>query len=299
MEIEDLGEEEGLDSYEKPTKTLLLDADTLAFAAGSVNEYADDLLPREMYTDAEWEEIISSPQFDEEEMCIWRQDVDKSVSDCIDRIVELQEITFTKDVVLFFTETRKNFRYAVYPDYKANRKSTRYPPDIKKIKEKLLEKYQGEICEEIEADDAVVYLKRTNPQKYVLCSCDKDVYRSVAGKHFNYYRSEKYDIPMKWVETTQEEAEEFPYIQCLTGDSTDNISGCPGIGAKRAIKVLRGCTTDEERWCAVVDAYKKKGLSESVAIMNMRLVSMDQVYKDEKGNWQVKLWLPTNIKKEI
>jgi len=294
MEIESLGEEEGLEEFKKPTKTLLLDADTIAYATGSTCEYADDLLAREMYSDEEWESIINDKQYDSVDGCVWKMDIDRAVELSIERIEEIKEATFTKDVLLYFTETKKNFRYVVHPMYKANRKSTRYPPEIRTIKERLLEKYKGEICEEIEADDAVVYLKRTNPEKYVLAACDKDVYRSVPGKHFNYYRSVMHNKDMKWITTTKEEAEEFPYIQCLTGDSTDNIMGCPGIGPKRAIKILTGCRTPHERWEAVVKTFESKGLTVKDAIRDMRLVHMNQV-KLEDGKWVWTPWTPPTI----
>jgi DNA polymerase-1 len=288
MEISDLGEEEGLEDIKKPTKIALIDADTIVYSVASTNEYADDLLSQDMYTKEEWDEITSDPSYDPNENCLWKINLDEALDKCKARIQEIQEITFTKDVVLFFTQG-KNFRHEVCPMYKANRKHTRYPQGLKELKELLLQTYNGEICEGIEADDAVVYLKRTHPDKYVLCSPDKDVYRSVAGKHFNYYQSTQHKIAMKWVETSKEDAEEFPYIQTLTGDSTDNIRGCPGIGAKRAILILKGCSTPLERWEAVVKAFESKGLTAKDAIRDMRLVNMHQVERDKDGKW---IWNP-------
>jgi len=287
MELVDLGEEEGLEEFKKATKTLLVDADTVVFAAASVCQYADDILAEEMYSTKEWEEIVTNPQYDATEGCIWEVDVDRVVEAATNRLLEIQEATETKDIVLYFT-SGKNFRHEVHSMYKANR-TGRYPPKLLECKQEMLKHFNGEICTNIEADDAVVYLKRTMPDKFVLAAVDKDVYRSVAGKHFNYYTSTKYNIGMKWVETTKEEAEIFPYIQCLTGDSTDNIRGCPGIGPKRALQILAKATTPRERWEAVVKAFESKKLTVKDAIRDMRLVNMHQVTRKDDGSWE---WLP-------
>jgi 5'-3' exonuclease len=290
MEIESLGEEEGLEEFEKPTKIALIDADTIAYAAASTCQYADDLLPREMYTDAEWKNICCDAQYDEKEQCIWKMDMEKALEFSKNRIEEIVEKTFTKDVELYFSHG-KNFRFTVHPMYKANRGETRYPPELYELKKLILEEYnnQGCICTDVEADDVVVYLKRKYPDRYVLCAVDKDVYRSVPGKHFNYYTSQKYNIPMKWVETTKEDAELFPYIQCLTGDPTDNIKGVPGVGPKTALKILKDKVTPYERWKAVVSAFEAKGLTAIDAIRDMRLVNMHQVHRNEKGEY---VWTP-------
>jgi len=288
MEIEDLGCDEGLEGIKKATKIALIDADTIAYAACSGCEYADDILDESFYSQEEWAEIIADPNWDEEEHCIWRINIDEAVEACHERIADIRDATFTKSVELYFT-SGKNFRHTVDPMYKANRKHTRYPVGLKEVKEILLESYPGCIGDQVEADDIVVYLKRTHPDKYVLCAVDKDVLRAVPGKHWNYYRSAKYGIDPKWVETTKEQAELFPYIQTLTGDSTDNIRGCPGIGPKKAIKALAGKETAYDRWDAVVKCFEQKNLTAKDAIRDRRLVDMHQVEPDGKGGYK---WVP-------
>ena len=291
MQASDLGGEEGLEGFKAPTKIALVDCDTIVYAAASVCEYADDILSKEMYSYDEWDEIVSNPNYDAKESCIWCVDSERALKLCHDRIQNIIEATDTASAELYFT-TGRNFRYTVDPMYKANRTSTRYPPGMKAIKEELLKVYPGEICEEIEADDAVVYLKRTQPKKYVLCAVDKDVYKSVPGKHYNYYYSAKYKINPKWVVTELHDANAFCYHQVLEGDSTDNIKGCPGIGPKKAIAALANCHTDFDRWVAVVRLFKKKGLTVKDAIRDMRLVNMHQVTCDENNKWTWEPWLP-------
>lgn len=285
--IEDLGAEEGLEVYKKSNKIALIDADTIIFAAAVIQEYSEDLLPKELYSDGEWQEIIEHPNYDEAEGCIWHTDEEKLYEVCVGRIREIQYVTNTKDVELYFT-SGKNFRYEVDPMYKANRKNNHYPMGIAMTRDRLLKEFNGTICTTYEADDMVVMLKRTQPEKYVLCACDKDVYLSVPGTHFNYYRSELHNIPMKWIEIEAKDAYQFPYIQTLMGDTTDNIRGCPGIGKVKAAKAIAGLVTPEDMWKAVVKLFRSKKLTVKDAIRDMRLVNMHQL----SINGEIVLWQP-------
>ena len=285
MEIEDIGITEGIKSTAKGIA--LIDADTIAYATASTSEWADELLPKEFYQYEEWKEIVNDPNYDEENHCIWVINLEEAIATAVDRIEEIKTATETTDVEIYFTEGR-NFRYDLYDMYKGNRLGTRPPVGLSEIKHALLKKYPGEICEEYEADDLVVMLKRTNPDKYILCAVDKDVLNSVKGKHFNYYRSEKYNIPMKWQTTSMVKATQFPYKQCMMGDNGDNIPGCPGIGPKRAETIIADLIEPKEMWDAVVKTFKSKKLTIKDAIRDMRLVNMHQLTPDRKVN----LWNP-------
>lgn len=48
------------------------------------------------------------------------------------------------------------------------------------------------------------------------------------------------------------------YLSLLTGDPTDNIEGVPGIGPKRAEKILKDCETEEEMYEKVFMEYDLK-----------------------------------------
>lgn len=287
MNIEDLGFDEGMEDIPELTQIALVDADTLVYAVCSVCEYSEELLPREMYLEEEYEQLLIHPNYDKETHSVWKIDLDVALDQAKAKVIDLQMKTRTAGVELYFT-SGKNFRHTVDPMYKANRTSTRYPVGLLLLKELLLETYPGKICEGIEADDVVVYLKRTQPEKYVLCAVDKDVYKSVPGKHWNYYQSEKYGIAPKWVDILKEDAEKFPYLQTLMGDSTDNIRGCPGIGPKKAESALAKVNTPKEMWAVVVKLFKSKGLTEKDAIRAMRLVNMHQI----DHNYQWVPWIP-------
>jgi 5'-3' exonuclease len=143
----------------------------------------------------------------------------------------------------------------------------------------------------MEADDAVVARKDALPDKYILCAVDKDVLYSLEGTHFNYYTSVKYDIDMKWIEVGKDQAMKHHFTQVLTGDPGDNVIGLHGIGPKKADKILADCTTPDECWKAVREAYEENGRNIIDAIINMRLVSMNQVkYYPETDSYKLKLY---------
>ncbi len=285
MQIDDLGEIEGVDTSNE--KIALIDADTIAYASASGAEYADDKLAESFYTKEEWEGIINHPQYDEKEHCVWITDVEAAVEMSVDRIHEIMQATDTGSCELYFTEG-KNFRYDVYDMYKGNRKGTRYPSGLSEIKHALAELYPSEICVEYEADDKVCMIKRANPDKYVLCAVDKDVLNAVPGKHWNYYRSARYGIEMKWQSTTHKMATQFPYIQCMMGDPGDNIPGCPGIGKKRAATIIGNEVEFLAMWKLVTKTFISKKLTIKDAIRDMRLVNMNQLSADNK----LLLWEP-------
>jgi DNA polymerase-1 len=292
MQIEDLGGDEGFENFKTSNKTLLVDADTLIFAACVMNEYQEDLLPREFYSDAEWDEIVNNPYYDSESHAIWYLDEEKAWSDIVERLLEIQGLTNTKDYELHLT-SGKGFRAKVDPMYKGNRAKLRYPTGLQIMKDKAVKELGAIIHTEFESDDIVVAKKMKWPNKYIMSSPDKDVLYSVPGKHFNYYRSVQYNIEPKWVEVDAETALKFQYYQCLMGDSTDNIKGCPGIGKKRAEEALRDLVSTCDMWKKVVSMFEAKGLTIKDALRDMRLVSMHQLYYDaKKDKWEVRLWEP-------
>ena len=290
--MDDLGEEEGLDGFEVRTRVALIDADTIAFAACVTAEYPDDVLSHEMYSADEWDEIINDPNYDSGERCIWRLDYDQALQASIDRINNIIMATGTASAELYFT-TGLNFRHTVDTMYKANRANRRYPAGVHRVKEGLDKLYDGEICEGYEADDIVVALKEERPEHYVLCAIDKDVYNSVAGRHYNYYYSERHNISPRWMTVSLSDAIKFHPLQTLCGDATDGIKGCPSIGPKKAEKALANCRTLFEMWMVVSDLFTKKGITHERMMKDARLTGMHQLKRCDDGWCWEPFALPT------
>lgn len=136
-----------------------------------------------------------------------------------------------------------NYRRAIYPEYKAGR-----PPKpilYKAMLAYVLSLKNHELIEGQEADDA---LGINQTPDSIICSIDKDLLM-VEGRHYNFVKDE-------FITITKEEGMRNFYKQLLTGDRVDNIPGLHGIGPKKAEKILSECTTEEEMYEAVFEAYE-------------------------------------------
>lgn len=174
-----------------------------------------------------------------------------------------------KLVVLYAVKGKGNYRKDLSPDYKSNR-----PELDKKIRERLnyLHKYavsKGAIqADGMEADDLVsiwAHEALENKEDYVICGIDKDLLQ-IPGHHYNYGKD-------TWQLINEEEALHNLYIQCLTGDNTDNIPGLKGIGPKKAEKILAGVPLSRQ-WNKIKSAWKEHGQTEKQLNLSHKLLRM-------------------------
>lgn len=144
-----------------------------------------------------------------------------------------------------------NYRKELYPDYKANRKvDEELKPFLNYGHEFMREKYNAVMADGMEADDLVsiwAHECRANEQEYVVVGIDKDLLQ-IPGKHLNFFKMEMQDV-------TDDVAHHKLMVQCLTGDTADNIPGIKGIGPKKAERILSGVSMDR-RWNRVRAAWR-------------------------------------------
>jgi len=176
--------------------------------------------------------------------CVCEEDdsedwVFSKVEDIIDDILFN---TYADEYRVFLTG-KDNFRYAIYPEYKAHRPKEK-PFWLQKIRDYLVKEFNAEICDGQEADDA---LGINQTEETIICTIDKDLLM-IPGEHYNFVKKE-----FQRVEYLQ--GLKHFYMQCLTGDRSDNIKGIPGIGPKKAESILSGCVTDQAMFNAVRYAY--------------------------------------------
>lgn len=153
---------------------------------------------------------------------------------------------------IYLTDSDGNFRKVVSPDYKANRKDLARPVYLPKLEQYLINEWGAERAVKQEADDLMginqtYYWEHNQPS--IICSIDKDL-KQIPGSHYNFVKCE-------FDEVSVEDGMFFFYKQLLMGDTTDNIGGCPGIGPKKAEKILRPAYGNElELYKAVYNQYK-------------------------------------------
>ena len=167
---------------------------------------------------------------------------------------------------------KNNFRKDLAPFYKANRKNTRKPMLLEYAKEYMREKFRATSKANLEADDYMGILALSFPDS-VIWSEDKDL-MTIPGKHL---------VNEDIIEVSLEEADRNFYSQVLTGDTTDNYKGCPGVGAVKAAKILADKYTPVEMWSAVLEAFEKAGLTEDEAILQARLAHIKR--EDRTDLW--------------
>jgi DNA polymerase-1 len=163
------------------------------------------------------------------------------------RVNEMIENTLSEveasEYKLFLTSP-DNFRKHVYPEYKANRTATK-PKHLQFLKDYLIESWQGQVAERMEADD---YLGINQHESSIICSIDKDLLQ-VPGKHYNIVKKEFYEVD-------EETGFRNFYTQLLTGDTSDNIKGIAGIGPVKAKKALTGYFTEQGMFSVVREMYQ-------------------------------------------
>lgn len=208
---------------------------------------------------------------------------DVDVHELVDKRIEsIIERTGCNEYEVFLTGPG-NFRFdiATIAPYKGNRNGLEKPYHWQTVSDRLLSHWGARIVEGVEADDALAIKGQWHAQRgrlYVIASRDKDL-RMVPCSHYSWACGESQpEIPVHEVEglgsielITREYINihgkkvktnkvkgyglKFFYAQLLTGDSVDNIKGCPRVGPVEAYKVLSALTTEEEMRDAVANLY--------------------------------------------
>lgn len=139
----------------------------------------------------------------------------------------IHNICRTTDIYNYigFIGGKKCFRYDIYPEYKANRKNLVKPKFWQECKDYLIKRWNFEVCDFIEADDAVNITRNKLIDTYnsVIVTTDKDLIKCIKGTYLNPRDFEIY--------YTSENAAEYNFWKSMiVGDSIDNIKGLPGCG---------------------------------------------------------------------
>lgn len=139
-----------------------------------------------------------------------------------------------------------NFRHELYPLYKANRSATpealvQQLAPIRRMVTSL--GLQLEVSENCEADDCIASLaaKYSKERPVIIVSGDKDLKQCLAPNVFMWdpgAKEEKLVTLDDFQLETGLEPRQWPDVQALVGDTSDNIPGVPSIGPKTAAKIF-------------------------------------------------------------
>lgn len=174
-------------------------------------------------------------------------------------------------------EGNANFRFELYPEYKANRKNAHKPAHYKALRNYAVKHMGATVCDNIEADDELnIRANELTAQGkgWVIVTVDKDL-NQIPGLHYDWRKKKLFDV-------TTDEARLCLYTQVLTGDSVDNIKGCPNIGPAKAAKALKHADGDEEllevcKWLYIQAYDGDEAEAMKQLKLNIRLIRMLQV----------------------
>lgn len=160
-----------------------------------------------------------------------------------------------------------NFRKDLYPQYKSNRVTKDdLRPYLNYGHKYMLDTYDAVQADGMEADDLVsiwAYEAREMEIPFVVCGIDKDL-KQIPGNHYNFNKQIHEFVD-------DDNANLNLMLQCLTGDTSDNIPGIKGIGPKKASKILANVPM-ARRWSRVRAAWRGHGAGDPA--LSHRLLSM-------------------------
>ena len=165
-----------------------------------------------------------------------------------------------------FLSGESNFRYDIFPEYKANRTQPK-PKWLQECREYLVLEWSAKVTEGYEADDAIGIAAMVDT---IIASDDKDLLQ-IPGTHYNLRTQ-------KMLEVTNEEALWMFYFQLLVGDSADNIKGVKGIGKVKASRVLEVGMSEWDLFEVCRNLYN----NDEEMLMNGQLL---HIMRHEKDLW--------------
>lgn len=191
-----------------------------------------------------------------------------------------------KQSILCFTGN-DNFRKSIFKLYKANRGGEK-PELFDSVVEWLKQTYQSYAVYRLEADDIMsIFATSEFVKNAVIVSIDKDM-RTVPARIFNP------DKDLRPYFNKPAIADRYWMTQVLTGDHSDNYKGIPGVGPKKAEKMLANVGNNlPDLWSAVVAAYEDHNLSANDAIVQAQLSRILRAEDYNKNTLEITLWHPT------
>ena len=150
--------------------------------------------------------------------------------------------------------TGPNFRHEIFPLYKANRDAT--PEDLVRQLDPIHRMVRAlglrlEVSQGCEADDCIASLAARFAAEHpvIIVSGDKDLKQCLGPNVYMWDPASKEEKLVSEADFTAESGvtpAQWPDVQALIGDTSDNIPGVPGIGPKTARQIFSICPSLED-----------------------------------------------------
>lgn len=261
-------------------RTLVVDADLLVYEACTSVERS-----------VEW----SPGQF------TMHADLDEAKAHIDSRLNKLMEDLGADTAALALSDYNDPWRRKVLDTYKAQRIENRKPMVYWALREYI---QNTRLCYSkpgLEGDDIAGIIFTSDkiiPGERILVYEDKDLLQ-LPGLHLRLCRMKPGPVMNSLFTVSQAKADHWHLMQTLAGDVTDGYTGIPGVGPKKAEKILLPfCAEDPEEfdvaaaWPAVVAAYVKAGLTEEMALATARIARICRASDWNFKTKEVRLWTP-------
>lgn len=254
-------------------RVLLFDADIIAYQACATYQTVTKFL------DDENNVVFSTDPGNIEDAQSY---VDEFITDVLEKLK-------AEDFVLAFSDPVLNWRKEILPTYKGNRDPSKKPLHLPELRAWMAEKWPRTYQKpKLEGDDALGIIATSGNSivagEKIIVSIDKDL-RTIPGL---VYRPGKDTAPLR---VSEWEADHWHAMQTLMGDPTDFYKGCPGIGPKKAARILEDSTPDT-LWPKVLETFLEKGLTEEDALVQARVARICRRSEYDFDKQEVRLWVP-------
>jgi len=187
-------------------------------------------------------------------------------------VLELHE-RFAPSEIIFCWDSTKSWRKLQYPDYKSNRHNKSYTEEERKDRDVAYYQF-NELQEDIlprlgfanvfsqngiEADDLIAQIvidqpKDNNYKRHIIVSSDNDLFQLLGIADMFFVDKKKLFTKEDFEEQWGIAPADWLKAKAMSGDTSDNIPGVPGVGYKTAIKYLKGkmrdgITKENIRYC--------------------------------------------------
>lgn len=180
-----------------------------------------------------------------------------------------------------------NFRYELYPAYKANRKDKPKPVHLELCRKFLVDNWNAVISNGNEADD-LIGIEATasdSMMDYIICSIDKDL-KQIPGHHYNFVTKDRSFVsPIEGFKSF--------YKQMILGDVSDNIPGFDGKARQKWPKFMQHHADAIDIMSNELDMYEyvRTIYSEGSPVLNGKLLFIQR----QEGQH----WIPPNLQVEV
>ncbi len=266
-------------------RTLLVDADILAYQAAATNQ--------------------DSYKWDDETVST-TTDLEGALRSADERLQVIVENLKATDVIICLTDRGNEFRRNVWPGYKQNRTGAK-PILLHDVLDHYARNHKTYLRPGLEADDCMGILS-THPTlvrgEKIIVSEDKDM-QTIPGLLFNPRHDEE---PRR---ITKLQADRFFLKQAITGDQTDGYPGAPGVGPKsKEVEDVMAAKDITSMWRAVLEAFERakargkladwpKPMDEQAAAAALSQARCARILRHSDWDFGVKsvrFWMPPRLK---